>query len=720
MLKTPFLYLRGFIGFLRKTPPKHLGLLLILTVASILVSVMVTSRYLGGSPLEKFAQVNGFQTYVESTNGQGIISITQDSVRLEAENKSFPKAFVYAAAGDFKWNFSATPLIASGSCYPIFFSVEWAQTHISVWAETGSGWYYNFNGDESSAQSNTSIGGFITIGSKYDIEIEWNEQITDIIATVSIKNETWYKEFTIKIPEVGLSPALSLQAWADYNAHVEVHYVQSVFLSDNLRFAEESYDATVASILISIVFTTMTTLVFASKLNGFSSFLKFPLKIEVLALYSIIKRMYNFLVSYAKENKTFIYLISFFAVLRIILAISMSAHWFDMYAFKAWCQVINDKGLLVIYPETVVLPPIHSIRPVYPYPPIIAYIFFLITQIFPTSVHVPQALPVLLKFPPILAELSLGWVTFTAVKRWRGYKTGLVAATLSMLNITNSSIWGQYESVVALFMVLAVWLVITEHIELGWLFAALAVATKSTALPFIPGLLIISAKKRRFFHTLLGIGIFSLTTIVVWAPFLFSGYSLNFVLWQSGFGLFSSRGAFTPASSEITKTTVSALNIWPVINLLKDRVLPGTSVLATVLDNEPNQFLFLSYYQLGILLFAIFYVVILYSLRKKANGQSLMEKFSLLMLVFYMLPTRMHERYMYFALALLPFAYGKTKYAKVFYGLLLTTFSINLLSALSGQWTPPDLLSHTTILCLTLVNISVLIIMLYRLIKEAK
>ncbi|MDH5447471.1 MAG: hypothetical protein OEX01_00485 [Candidatus Bathyarchaeota archaeon] len=725
-----FRHILSFIDFLKKIHPKYMALLFILMIASILVSVMTMSRYLWGSPFEEYTQVNGIQTYFTSTNDEGNISITQDSVRLEAKNNSFPKAFVYAAANDFIWNFSAIPLLSSGFSYPIYFSVEWIHGSISVWAETESGWYYNFISGGNFVQNNASIGGGpINIGSKYNVEIEWNEQIEHILVTFSIENETGAKEFHVNIPEVGLSPALSLQAWANYDAHVAVYYVQSSFLTYNSRYSEESYVATVASIFGSIIFTILTVLVFVSQSDRFYPLLNSSLKLGVQRLNGTIRRIYSFFIIYVKENKSFVYLLAFFAVLRIILAISLPAHWFDMYAFRAWCQVINEKGLLSIYPETAVLPPIHFIRPVYPYPPVIAYFFFLITQVLPTNIPNSEVLPALLKVPPILAELALAWVTFTVVKRWKGHKFGLAAATLTMLNVVNSSVWGQYESVIALFMVLAVWFVVTKHVELGWMSAALAVATKSTALPFVPAVLLVSIKKWGFFRTLVGIGIFSLTTIIVWAPFLLSGYSLNFVLWQFGFGLFSSRGAFTPASSEITKTTVFALNIWPLINLVIDRVPPGISALATVSDNKPNQFLFLSYYQLGILLFAVLYILILYSLLKDTNSQGIMGKFGLLLFVFYMIPTRMHERYMYLALSFLPLAYGSAAYIKKFSILLLVTFSINLFSALSEQWTPSNVLNifgsfsfvgNVGILCLTLINISVLITWLYQLIKEIK
>jgi len=35
-------------------------------------------------------------------------------------------------------------------------------------------------------------------------------------------------------------------------------------------------------------------------------------------------------------------------------------------------------------------------------------------------------------------------------------------------------------------LIIAVWLIANNHAELGWFFAALALVTKQTALPFLP------------------------------------------------------------------------------------------------------------------------------------------------------------------------------------------------------------------------------------------
>ncbi len=711
------------IASLKKAPLKVLAVLIILALASVSVSIATAYRYLYVNQSGGFIRVNGFQKYFEATNGQGKVTITQDNIRMGAENGSFMEVIVYSSVEDFMWSFSASPLEFSGPAFPVAFAIEWGQKNISVWAENGKGWYYYSNVNASLAQMKVPFGGSVLVGSKYEIEVNWSKsvQTRNAVATILLRNQAWQRTFVFIIPETYLPPSLAVQTYTSQGAYTLVDYNESVLLASTSRYEQETYNATLISAFAGVLFVCLAGFVCFNRLSEFFSFLESWLRGKAGMIREIVRRLPNYILSCVKENRAFVYLVVFFAGIRIGLALTTPSHWFDTYAFMAWINVIRDKGVALIYPYTAILPPI-IIRPVYPYPPVIAYVFSLFALISPQNTSTNNGLIFLLKVPPILADLALGWATYFAVKGWKGYRAGLFAATLSMLNFVNSSIWGQYDSIVALFMVLAALSIVKGRINLGWLLAALAVSTKETALPFVLGLLIVSVKKRGWFSTFLGVGVFCLTVVVIWVPFLLAGCSLDFVLWQMGLGLLSSTGAFSPASSEMTATTVFAPNIWPLINWLKDGVPPSIALFGAVNDNVSNQFFSLSYFQFGILLFLVFYCFTLFSLRKNSNDQNVMFKLSLLMVVFYMFPTRMHERYLSLALPLLVLAYKESKVALISYLSLLVVFSINLLSALSIQWMPNDVLnffsflphaSDVGVLCLILVNLSMTSLMVY-------
>jgi Gpi18-like mannosyltransferase len=728
MLKTVSRFLMDAIASLKKAPLKDLALLIILALASVSVSITTAYRYFHVNQSGEFIRVNGFQKYFEATNGQGEVLITQDNIRMGAENGSFMEVIVYSAVEDFRWSFSASPLEVSGLAFPVAFAIEWGQKNISVWAETGKGWYYYSNVNASLAQNKVPIGGSVVVGSRYEIEVNWSKsgQTKNVVATILLRDQAWQRILVFTIPETYLPPSLAIQTYTSQGSYTLVDYSENVLLTYTSRYEQETYNATVISALASVLFVCVAGFVCFNRLSELAPFLESWLRGKVGRLREIVRRLPNYILLYVKDNRAFIYLVVFFAAIRIGLALTTPSHWFDSYAFKAWINVIRDRGVAMIYPYTAILPPI-IIRPVYPYPPVIAYVLSSFAPLSPQNTSTNNVLLFLLKVPPILADLALGWAIYYAVKSWKGYKAGLIAATLSLLNFVNSSIWGQYDSIVALFMVLAALAIVKEKIELGWLLAALAVSTKETALPFVPGLLIVSIKKRGWFSTFLGVGVFCLTVMVIWSPLLLSGYSLDFALWQMGLGLLSSTGAFSPASSEMTATTVFAPNIWPLINWLKDGVPPRMAFFGAVNDNVANQFFFLSYFQLGILLFLAFYCFTLFSLRRSSNDQNVMFKLSLLMVVFYMFPTRMHERYLFLALPFLVLAYKESKVALISYLSLLVAFSINLLSALSVQWVPNEFLnffsflpyaSDAGLLCLVLVNLSITLFMVYHSLRK--
>ena len=82
--------------------------------------------------------------------------------------------------------------------------------------------------------------------------------------------------------------------------------------------------------------------------------------------------------------------------------------------------------------------------------------------------------PALLKLPAILADIGIGAVLYALALRWRGPRTGLVAAALFLflpVSWYDSALWGQVDAVGTLVAVVALLLLVE-----GWSEAALATA----------------------------------------------------------------------------------------------------------------------------------------------------------------------------------------------------------------------------------------------------
>jgi hypothetical protein len=127
--------------------------------------------------------------------------------------------------------------------------------------------------------------------------------------------------------------------------------------------------------------------------------------------------------------------------------------------------------------------------------------------------------------------------------------------------------------------------------------------------------------------------------------------------------------------------------MWPLVTFALNGQAPSLGIIGVVKDTLPNQFFALSYFQLGMILFGLAYVVLAIRVWKASSPRDVMLQFGLLMLAFYILPTRIHERYLIFALSFLPFVYNKSKVIVGSYLILLATYSLSLgYSLLGGPW----------------------------------
>lgn len=710
----------------RDMPIRILITLIILTISLSALTFYELSNKAYLSPQTK---IDGFLTFAVIHNGQGNINISNDEILIEATSASQPKVLIYASTSDFKWSFSVVPLSAVGDSHPIAFSLDWKFGEFLVWAHASYGWYYNYRIYNHWISNGTYLGSTITLGSKYDVKIEWKKLSETIALSFLIENSTWQKILTLEIAipsniRVDYSN-LYIEAWANRDAYALVKFHSNQFVSYNAdKFAQRTFFSFWSLFIGSMALSVITIFAFIEKLRHFASSsiqISFH-RIRAITLSLNIKELINQIILYVRTNSTCFLMLILFGGVRLTLAIYTSGHPFDIHSIKTWFYVIQSRGLVAIYQFSDILPPYLGARPVYPYPPIIAYILLLL-QSFPMDI-IDGSLAFMVKLPPIVADLLLGLVVFTTVKNREGPMNALIALFLSLLNMINSSIWGQNDSIVALFMVLSVWLVATKRLELGWFFAALAISTKQTALVFVPGLFVLSVRQRQWSKLFYGFTMFTATIFLIWYPFLLNHFSLDFAMGVLGLRLLSSGGGLDPISPEGGGgTSIWAFNIWPLVTLVLNGQPLSIGIIGAVKDTLPNQFYVMSYFQLGIALFALTYIVVSTRIWKVSSPRDTMLQFSLLMLTFYMLPTRIHERYLIYALSFLPMVYNKSKIIIGSYLALLTTYSLSLIyGLLGGPWrcdlggfSPlTDLIfSEYGLFILILINILVFLLLMY-------
>jgi len=301
------------------------------------------------------------------------------------------------------------------------------------------------------------------------------------------------------------------------------------------------------------------------------------------------------------------------------------------------------------------------------YPPAYLYLLWaigLLNRLL--AVHgASHALSVLLiKVPPILADLGVGVLLFRWAARVRPQGRPAAIAALFLFNpaiLIDSAVWGQTDSVVAFWLVWAVsaFLAIEKGAVIGGaILLGLAILTKPHALLLAPLLTVWSfrhrlLKRQRFFLLLT-----PCVMILLARPF--SGpHPVEWLI-----------HLYARTAQEYPYTSVNAYNIWGFIE--------GSW------KSDQRYALFLTYRQWGVVLFGLNYLLVIWQLWRRPSRSMMVTGGFLVLFGAFLFLTRMHERYLYLAvlLALAAFIQTGRRSWLVLYGLLSTTLIVNLLHVL--------------------------------------
>ena len=261
---------------------------------------------------------------------------------------------------------------------------------------------------------------------------------------------------------------------------------------------------------------------------------------------------------------------------------------------------------------------------------------------------------------PVLCDLLIGCVLFFALRKW-GLKSAVVGASLYIFNpaiMYDTSYWGQVDSVYTLFLLLSLQSLEGKKYFLSTLYASVAVLTKLQAFFFVPILAIVlisNLRVKRILGIVLGDVIF-VTAIM----FPFIG-----VVGNIASNMFSNFGQYP-------YVTMNALNPW---FLLFSYAIPVFKQCM----RDTNMVYGISFRMVGYLAFAAYTGLVMYQIRK--DERNLLLGSASIAFASFMLPTEIHERYLFpfFPLFLL-IALRKREHIGV-YTILTITYLLNLMLA---------------------------------------
>jgi dolichyl-phosphate-mannose-protein mannosyltransferase len=262
---------------------------------------------------------------------------------------------------------------------------------------------------------------------------------------------------------------------------------------------------------------------------------------------------------------------------------------------------------------------------------------------------------VIVESPALIGDLLLAITVFIYLRSagyQRGAYLGMLLIALNPTMLYDSVVWGQSDSILTLVLLLCVLTLMREKHELTWGLAALALLIKPQALALFPVLgfwTLLKLDWRGWWRPAFA---FLAIAVVGTAPF-----QINHE-WSWIFSLYVSTAAY------YHETSVNAFNF--------------IALVAGLRRSDTVTALGISAFTLGISLLAALYLFVAWTLWKRQTIRAMLYASFIAIFGFFMLAPRMHERYLYPALAfIVPLAIAEPAMLALF-GVLTLTGLFNL------------------------------------------
>ncbi|MNO57952.1 putative dolichyl-phosphate-mannose--protein mannosyltransferase [compost metagenome] len=376
-------------------------------------------------------------------------------------------------------------------------------------------------------------------------------------------------------------------------------------------------------------------------------------------------------------------------IIRVIIAVTVPPFETDMSTFIGWAQHAVEQGIGGFYSDDIFAD----------YPPGYVYVLYVLgwLRIWFDLNYGDIGTILLFKLPSMLADLAAGYLLYRMASQKSAGKSllGLALAAMYLFNpavIMNSAGWGQVDAFYVVFLISGMISLTGRRIERSAVWFAIAVLIKPQSLIFTPVWLLAAWHYRKWKSISVGMLYGAITFILLALPFF----------WNSG-GL--------AALVELYKTTLSSYP-YASVNAFNLYALFGYN-WAPIED----RWLLFSFNTWGIIfiLFAVAYAIYI-SIRKQGRnlGKSYFIALALIVIMF-VLGTKMHERYMFpvMLLSLLSFLQLRDRrLLYLFLGFSITQF-VNVWYVLSylNQGLSPE--NDGIVLLCSLANVLLLIYTLY-------
>lgn len=310
----------------------------------------------------------------------------------------------------------------------------------------------------------------------------------------------------------------------------------------------------------------------------------------------------------------------------------------------------------------------------------------------------PSATLVLIKLPGLISDLLTVALIYVWSRRWRTIRAAALIAALYTLSPPvwiNVAWWGQVDAFLILPLLLMVVLLDRSAGRWSWVSWAIALLIKPQAIIFAPLLFFVTLRRYGSRGVLWGGALAIGLIALVCTPLVLAG---------QGPGLLQ---AYLGSVGRFPRLTNDAYNLWYLLTLGESGADIGQGI---------GPF---SFSTIGMLLMGIAVVIVALPLWRRNDGPARAEAAAVTALAFFLLPTQIHERYLFLTLPFLALGIASDERIGVPYTILVFTATLNVLGTLRG-FTPiayPYLAMEPLPLIISVINLAVFGYMIWHLLR---
>lgn len=316
----------------------------------------------------------------------------------------------------------------------------------------------------------------------------------------------------------------------------------------------------------------------------------------------------------------------------------------DTADFSAWFRVAADVGPQTFYTTVSWCD----------YPPFNVYFFWIFGSVAKAlDVFGSSLFTYVMKLPSNLFDMATSFLIFAFVRKRFSLRWAVVAMALYAFNpavIFDSAVWGQFDAIYTFLLVLSIFLYFENRPRFAVAAFVLGVLTKPQSIALAPLFFFLIWRKTNWKGFADSILVALATVFAVILP----------MDWPNGNAFSFLSGLYFGAYGGYPFTTLNAFNVWG---------FGGMWVQDTQLT-----------FTLGWVMFASVATFALYFVHKRIvidkESTVLLAAF-LLLFAFFMLPTRIHERYLFPAMAALALLFPFAKKTRLLYVALTATCFVN-------------------------------------------